>query len=126
MSFPSLSTGPTITVTDITPRHLRPGSEGDSYSLASSPPRRRASDRAAASSDNGSAKVLGMTRDELFDAFSRFLNTRDVESRAAVPASDVAQDGNEDSELDEPEGLVVADRPQPAKAHAKAKTKQRR
>src|SRR5829696_1313989 len=70
-----MSTGPMITVTDIAPRHLRPGAEGDSYSTSSSPPRRRASDRAT-SGDNGSATVLGMNRDELFEAFSRFVSTR--------------------------------------------------
>src|SRR5918995_2197958 len=73
-----MSTGPTITVTDIAPRHLRPGAEADSYSTPSSPPRRRASDRASMSfvGDNGAATVLGMTRDELFEAFSRFVSTR--------------------------------------------------
>src|SRR5215211_9046351 len=45
-----MSTGPTITVTDIAPRHLRPGVEGFDGSGPSSPPRRRASDRAAAAS----------------------------------------------------------------------------
>src|SRR5688572_9458383 len=78
-----MSTGPTITVADIAPRHLRPGAEGTDASGPSSPPRRRASDRtAAALGDNGSAMVLGMTRDELFDAFSRFVSAR-AEPRSA-------------------------------------------
>ena len=121
-----MSTGPMITVTDIAPRHLRPGADGVDTSAPSSPPRRRASDRmAAAGGANGSAMVLGMTRDELFEAFSRFVNTR-VESKAA-PA-DVGEAAMDEAGEDaEPEEGGVADRGQsPAKAHAKAKTKKRR
>jgi transcriptional regulator with PAS, ATPase and Fis domain len=128
-----MSTGPTITVTDIAPRHLRPGAEADSYSTPSSPPRRRASDRASMSfvGDNGAATVLGMTRDELFEAFSRFVSTRAAAQRAtpAAAAPEGGGDGGDEGNgepADEPQGLVVADRPQPARAHAKAKTKKRR
>src|SRR5690349_1295539 len=68
-----MATGATITAADIAPRHLRPGADG----VESGPPRRRASDRASAlSGENGSAMVLGMTRDELFDAFSRFVSMK--------------------------------------------------
>jgi DNA-binding NtrC family response regulator len=122
-----MSTGPMITVTDIAPRHLRPGAEGVDASAPSSPPRRRASDRmAAAGGENGSAMVLGMTRDELFEAFSRFLSTR-AESKAA-PAATVAEAViDEVDDGAEPDEGVIADRGQmPAKAHAKAKTKKRR
>ena len=122
-----MSTGSMITVADIAPRHLRPGAEGVDAYAPSSPPRRRASDRmAAAGGENGSAMVLGMTRDELFDAFSRFLSTR-AESKAA-PAATVAEAVmDEVDDGAEPDEGVIADRGQtPAKAHAKAKTKKRR
>ena len=123
-----MSTGPTITVADIAPRHLRPGSENDSYTGPSSPPRRRASDRTSAlSGDNGSATVLGMTRDELFEAFTKFVSAR-VEAKAtgSAVADGTSQNGDEGESDDEPEGLIVADRAQPAKAHAKAKTAKKR
>src|SRR5215207_2947757 len=121
-----MSTGPTITVTDIAPRHLQPGNEGiDAYGSPTSPPRRRSTDRAGANGDNGSAMVLGMTRDELFDAFSRFLTTR----ATAKPIADVGADDGADDAVDDDsaEAGVVADRGvQPAKVHAKAKPKKRR
>src|SRR6476659_10110904 len=69
-----MARGPVITVEDITPRHLRPGADTGEHP-AVTPPRRRASDRVAAGA-NGAQMVLGMTRDELFDEFSRFLNAR--------------------------------------------------
>ena len=113
-------------VADIAPRHLRPGAEGTDVSGPSSPPRRRASDRtAAALGDNGSAMVLGMTRDELFDAFSRFVSAR-AEPRSApkVVEDDAEAEGPDD---DTAEAGVIADRGQPAaKVHAKAKPKKRR
>ena len=69
--------------------------------------------------------VLGMTRDELFEAFSRFVTTR-VEAKTA-PASVAEAAADEADDGAEPEEGVVADRGQsPSKAHAKAKTKKRR
>ena len=120
--------GPTITVADIAPRHLRPGAESDSYSGPLSPPRRRASDRAASvSGDNGSATVLGMTRDQLFEAFSRFVSARvEAKARAGAPVDVGSSDDNGADGEDDSGGKVVADRAEPAKAHAKAKPKKKR
>jgi len=70
--------------------------------------------------------VLGMTRDELFQEFSRFVSSRGEAAQRAAAAS---ADGDDEpaSELgDEPQGAAVVERPQPAKVHAKAKTKKRR
>jgi DNA-binding NtrC family response regulator len=120
-----MASSPVITVADIAPRHLRPGSEGDSYSTPMSPPRRRASDRPGGSGENGSAMVLGMTRDELFEAFSRFINTRVAAKQRVVANVDEAPDDDHEAN-DGAEGAVVAERAQPAKAHAKAKTKKRK
>src|SRR5215207_6369856 len=123
-----MATGPVITVTDIAPRHLRPGVEGfDAYGSPTSPPRRRASDRAgAANGDHGSTMVLGMTRDELFDAFSRFISARGQAARPAAAASDGDASEPAADPDDEPQDAVVVERAQPAKVHAKAKTKKRR
>jgi DNA-binding NtrC family response regulator len=120
--------GPTITVADIAPRHLRPGAESDSYSGPLSPPRRRASDRAASvSGDNGSATVLGMTRDQLFEAFSRFVSARvEAKARAGAAVDAASSDDNGADGEDDSGGKVVADRAEPAKAHAKAKPKKKR
>jgi DNA-binding NtrC family response regulator len=122
-----MASGAMITVSDITPRHLQPGAEhADAQSTASSPPRRRASDRVVVG-DNGSATVMGMTRDELFDAFSRFLAARSDSPRVPQRAdlADAAAPADVDVE-DTTGDAVVAERAQPAKAHAKAKTKKRR
>jgi DNA-binding NtrC family response regulator len=123
-----MATGPVITVADIAPRHLQPGVDGtDPFGSPSSPPRRRSTDRAGASNgDNGSAMVLGMTRDELFHEFSRFLSARGDATRVAAAAS--ADGGDEEaSDLgDEPQDAVVVERAQPSKVHAKAKAKKRR
>jgi DNA-binding NtrC family response regulator len=121
-----MATGPTITVTDIAPRHLRPGMEGtDPYGAPATPPRRRASDRVVAG-QNGSATVLGMTRDELFEAFSQFVS-KHREAPRAVPAVPEVVFVEEDASSDDESGdAVVAERVQPAKAHAKPKTKKRR
>jgi hypothetical protein len=69
-----------------------------------------------------------MTRDELFDEFSRFLNARGDATRTSTPPSaDVADAAASEPDLDEEaEGTVVADRAQPAKVHSKAKPKKRR
>jgi hypothetical protein len=109
-------------VEDIAPRHLRPGAEHDAYGGPLTPPRRRATDRAGVSGENGSAMVLGMTRDELFDAFSKFVSAR-VESKGRPPAADAAQGADPDVDGSDggAEGKVIADHPQPAQAHAKAK-----
>jgi DNA-binding NtrC family response regulator len=122
-----MATGPVITVTDIAPRHLQPGAEGaDAYGSPSSPPRRRSTDRPSANGDNGSGTVLGMTRDELFREFSRFVSARG-EAAQRVAAASAEGDDESASELDdEPQGAAVIERPQPAKVHAKAKTKKRR
>jgi DNA-binding NtrC family response regulator len=121
-----MARGAVITVDDITPRHLRPGADTGEHT-AVSPPRRRATDRAVAG-DNGSATVLGMTRDELFDAFSRFLSARSEVARASpVPRQELADTPAPEPEADDDsEDAVVAERQQPAKAHAKAKAKKRR
>jgi len=78
-----MARGAVITVDDITPRHLRPGADTGEHP-AVTPPRRRASDRVGAG-ENGASMVLGMTRDELFEAFSRFLNARSDVARASTP-----------------------------------------
>jgi len=116
-----MSTGPTIAVEDIAPRHLRPGAEHDAYGGPLAPPRRRASDRAGVGG-NGSAMVLGMTRDELFDAFSKFVSAR-LESKARPSATDAGAgaDPDVDGSDDGAEGKIIADHAQPAQAHAKAK-----
>jgi len=121
-----MSTGPMITVTDIAPRHLRPGAEGVDASASSAPPRRRASDRlAAAGGENGSAMVLGMTRDELFEAFSRFVTTRlEAKAASANVAGAPMDEAGEDAEPEE--GVIAARGQSPAKAHAKTKTRKRR
>ena len=122
-----MSSGSTITAADITPRHLRPGADGtDAYGSPSTPPRRRASDRAA-TGDNGASTVLGMTRDELFDAFSRFVSARTESFRVVTPRADVANGNTSQAEPDdEPGDAIIAERAQPAKVHAKAKPKKRR
>jgi transcriptional regulator with PAS, ATPase and Fis domain len=121
-----MARGSVITADDVTPRHLRPGADTGEHP-AVSPPRRRASDRGVAS-ENGSSTVLGMTRDELFDAFSRFLSAKsDVARASALPKPDFAVAATSEPDVDEePEDAVVAERAQPAKAHAKAKAKKRR
>jgi transcriptional regulator with PAS, ATPase and Fis domain len=118
-----MATGPIITVADIAPRHLRPGPDG----VEVGPPRRRASDKAqAVTGDNGSAMVLGMTRDELFDAFSRFVTSKakSVDSTAQIEASaePLADVLHDEVSTD----AVVADRAQPARASAKAKAPKKR
>ena len=115
-----------ITVDDVTPRHLRPGADTGEHP-AVTPPRRRASDRVTAG-ENGASMVLGMTRDQLFDAFSRFLNARgDVARASTPPRADVADVAASEPELEvEAEDAVVAERAQPAKVHSKAKPKKRR
>ena len=113
-----MSTGPTIGVADIAPRHLRPSADGEpSYGSVSGPPRRRASDRAPASAEsNGSATVMGMNRDELFDAFSRYVRERapsgqpEAVDAAATPAVESAND--------EPDGDAAAPRPKPVRDHS--------
>ena len=68
--------------------------------------------------------VLGMTRDELFDAFSKFVSARGEAARPKATADGAAE---VDSERDEELGdAVVVERAQPAKVHAKAKSKKRR
>jgi DNA-binding NtrC family response regulator len=124
-----MTTGATIGVADIAPRHLRPGSEGAeaAHGGAGAPPRRRASDRAGRVGDNGAAMVLGMTRDDLFEAFSRFVRER----ANATPAGDGAAKDAAAATGTEPGSAgpvkaadaVVVDRGQPAKTHAKAKAK---
>ena len=116
----------TITATDVTPRHLRPGSDGaDAHGPLAAPHRRRASDRA---SENGSATVMGMTRDELFDAFSRFLNRRADAARTIAPSRGDLSDGASSHAHvdDEAEDEVIAERAQPTKANAKPKPKKKR
>jgi transcriptional regulator with PAS, ATPase and Fis domain len=122
-----MATGPVITVADIAPRHLQPGAEGaDAYGSPSSPPRRRSTDRASANGDNGSGMVLGMTRDELFREFSRFVSARSEAAQRTAVASAEGDDESVADIDDEPQGAAVVERPQPAKVHAKAKTKKRR
>ena len=115
-----------ITVDDITPRHLRPGADTGEHP-AVTPPRRRASDRVAGGA-NGASMVLGMTRDELFDEFSRFVNARgDVARVSTPPSANVADGAASAPDLDvEAGGVVVAEHAQPAKVHSKAKPKKRR
>ena len=119
-----MSTGPTIGVADIAPRHLRPGAEGEpSFGSVSGPPRRRASDRSAATLEtNGSATVLGMTRDELFDAFSRFVRDRASTARPdsgdGVAAVAPSESANHDAEED-----VAVSRAKPARDQAARETK---
>ena len=81
-----------------------------------------------ADGDNGSAMVLGMTRDELFDAFSRFLSSRgDVRRGGSDAPRGVGGCDDVGAEIDdEPSDAVVVERAQPAKVHAKAKPKKRR
>jgi len=122
-----MARGQVITVDDITPRHLRPGADTGEHP-AVTPPRRRASDRVAAGG-NGASMVLGMTRDELFEEFSRFVNARAGVARVSTPpGAEVANAGTaSEPDLDvEAEGAVVAERSQPAKVHSKAKPKKRR
>jgi transcriptional regulator with PAS, ATPase and Fis domain len=118
-----MATGATITAADIAPRHLRPGADG----VEPGPPRRRASDRTAAvTGENGSAMVLGMTRDELFDAFSRFVSAKAKSaevSAATAPSVDAVADVVHDEDSND---AVVADRAQPARASAKAKPPKKR
>jgi hypothetical protein len=66
---------------------------------------------------------MGMTRDELFDAFSRFLAARSDVQRADLANDGAAADGDLQATTGD---AVVAERAQPAKAHAKAKPKKRR
>jgi len=123
-----MARGQVITVDDITPRHLRPGADTGEHPVVT-PPRRRASDRASAG-ENGAATVLGMTRDDLFDAFSRFLNSRGDVARASTPPRDpVAVDGavpEPDVEVEGAADDAVVERAHPAKVHSKAKAKKRR
>ena len=121
-----MTSGPTITLADIAPRHLRPVAENtDTHRAPASSPRRRASDRA--SGDNGSSTVLGMTRDELFDAFSRFVKERaDGAPVFVAPRADLADAAASSQIDDESEDAIVVERAQPAKAHSKSKTKKRR
>jgi hypothetical protein len=71
--------------------------------------------------------VMGMTRDELFDEFSRFVSARVAAARRTT-ADASAEDGEEPGadRDDEPRDAVVVERAQPAKVHAKAKAKKRR
>jgi len=122
-----MARGQVITVDDITPRHLRPGADTGEHP-AVTPPRRRASDRVAAGG-NGASMVLGMTRDELFEEFSRFLNARGDVARVSTPPGAEVAEAKTASEPDldvEAEGAVVAERSQSAKVHSKAKPKKRR
>ena len=114
-----MARGPTISAADIAPRHLRiaaDGSEIAPLATPAAPPRRRATDHApAAGGGNGSAKVIGMSRDELFDAFEHFLRTR--ESGAGRSADGRVEEGV----------AVASERPAGAKVQAKSKsTKKRR
>jgi hypothetical protein len=70
--------------------------------------------------------VLGMTRDELFDAFSRFVSTQREAPRVTPALPDIAAADAVSDDGDEPGDAIVAERVQPAKAHAKAKPKKRR
>jgi hypothetical protein len=69
-----------------------------------------------------------MTREELFDEFSRFLSARsDVARASASPREDLAADGVASvPDVDEEAEDAVVERAQPAKVHAKAKAKKRR
>jgi hypothetical protein len=68
-----------------------------------------------------------MTREELFDEFSRFLNARGDAARAPTPPGRDVVHAAPEPDLDvEAEGAAVADRAQPAKVHSKAKPKKRR
>ena len=71
---------------------------------------------------------MGMTRDELFDEFSRFVSARVEAARRTTAADASADDGEEPgaNRDDEPSDAVVVERAQPAKVHAKAKSKKRR
>ena len=77
---------------------------------------------------NGAAMVMGMTRDELFDEFSRFVSARVEAARRHDRGGRSADDGDEPAPNrdDEPSDAVVVERAQPAKVHAKAKSKKRR
>jgi hypothetical protein len=107
---------------------LRPGAETGEHPVVTTP-RRRASDRASAG-DNGASTVLGMTRDELFDAFSRFVSSRgDVARPSTPPPEPLAVDGaapEPDVEVEGAANDAVVERAHPAKVHSKAKAKKRR
>jgi hypothetical protein len=70
--------------------------------------------------------VLGMTRDELFDAFSRFVNSRAEAGRTGAQANLVDVPTSNAGPDDGPGDAIIAERGQPAKVHAKAKPKKRR
>jgi hypothetical protein len=70
--------------------------------------------------------VLGMTRDELFDAFSRFVSAKAKSANAATPAEASADAVADDVHDEDPNDAVVADRAQPARASAKAKPPKKR
>ena len=53
---------------------------------------------------NGSATVLGMTRDELFEAFSRFVREQNTGGPSVTPAVGAAASPVEDGPTAEPEG----------------------
>ncbi|HEX6048090.1 MAG TPA: sigma-54 dependent transcriptional regulator [Gemmatimonadaceae bacterium] len=127
-----MTAGPTIGVADIAPRHLRPGADAGetSYGSVSGPPRRRASDKVAQGVDgNGSATVLGMTRDELFEAFARFVReqgTVGTSGTAAVGAAASPAVDGPTAEPEEPPARGKASRDHaPGKDQAKAKAKKR-
>ena len=127
-----MSAGPVIGVADIAPRHLRPGADAGevSYGSVSGPPRRRASDKLAQGVDgNGSATVLGMNRDELFEAFSRFVRERGTGAASGTTAVGAPAPPVADGATREPEeaaGRAKAARDHPAaKEQAKTKAKKR-
>jgi hypothetical protein len=70
--------------------------------------------------------VLGMTRDELFDAFSRFVKSRGDVAGAAEPSVELIDASSADAGAAAPSDAVVADRGQPSRVHAKAKAKKKR
>src|SRR5205807_1171219 len=81
-----MSTSPTITLSDIAPRHLRNATEAAALPPAVAIPRRRSSDRTGVQPTPEDARLAGMTRDELFEAFDTFLR-----DRAARPEREMAR-----------------------------------
>jgi len=62
----------------------------------------------------------------LFREFSRFVSARSEAAQRTAVASAEGDDESVADIDDEPQGAAVVERPQPAKVHAKAKTKKRR
>jgi DNA-binding NtrC family response regulator len=112
-----MASGAVISVEDIAPRHLRLELAAAAAAVGTSgpaSPKRRAAD--IAPQDNGGPRLLGMTREELFDAFAAFL--REHGRR---------EGDKQEFERRERERQVAVDKavlpapPNAAKAHSRAK-----